>query len=237
MALLLVFVMSTVLLRANVFVVFYATAKGKTGHTGIAIDSYDIFVHDRICNDVAYSVNDTQSTGRLIYYDLWPKSDAFIRSHLKRDLEPSYFRLPRTSGEQDITVSSLLLKGIPHKENQPVDALIEIETCPFEDYKLITYLQNLADEDKCFNAQLFNCTDFVCKGLSVIAGKKFTAKETVLFSSFSTPNKLFRKLEHTQQFAVIIIKHPGEQMKGSFLSQKIVPEFKTLIRKKIITQL
>ncbi len=133
-----------------------------------------------------YSVNDTQATGRLIYYDLWPKSDAFIRSHLKRDLEPSYFRLPRTSGEAAITVSSLLSKGIPHKEDQPVDGLIEIKTCPFEDYQLINYLQELTDANKCFNAQLFNCTDFVCKGLSVIAGKKFTAKERVLFSKFSS---------------------------------------------------
>src|SRR3954471_6665084 len=130
MLLFLIFLMSTTLLRANVFIIFYATAKGKTGHAGIAVDSYSIFVHDRISNEDEYSVNDTQSTGNLIYYDLWPKSDAFIRKHLKRDLEPSYFRLPRTSGDAAITINSLLSKGIPHKENQPVDGLIEIETCP-----------------------------------------------------------------------------------------------------------
>ena len=235
--LLLLFLMCTTLLQANVFVVFYTTVKGKTGHAGIAIDSYDIFVRDRIYNNVTYSVNDTQATGRLIYYDLWPKSDAFIRSHLKRDLEPSYFRLPRTSGEPSITVGSLLSKGIPHKENQPVDGLIEIETCPFEDYQLINYLQELTDANRCFNAQLFNCTDFVCKGLSAIAGKKFTAKETVLFSRFSTPNRLFRKLERSHLFAIHIIKHPGVQVEGSFLAQRIVPELKTRIRKKIIIQL
>lgn len=233
----LIFLMSVTFMHANVFVIFYTTAKGKTGHAGIAIDSYDIFVHDHIQNNVEYAVNDTQSTGRLIYYDLWPKSDAFIRSHLKRDLEPAYFRLPRTSGDQAITVSSLLSKGIPHKEHQPVDGLIEIETCPFEDYKLIAYLQNLTDVNKCFNAQLFNCTDFVCKGLSAIAGKKFTAKEMFLLSRFSTPNCLFRKLEHSDLFAIHIIKHPGEQVQGSFLSQRIVPELKSRIRKKTITQL
>lgn len=235
--LLLFLVMSTTLLHANVYVVFYTTVKGKTGHAGIAVDSYDIFVRDRIDNNTEYSVNDTQATGRLIYFDLWPKSDAFIRSHLKRDLEPSYFRLPRTSGEEAITVNSLLTTGIPHKENQPVDGLIEIETCPFEDYQLITYLQELTDANKCFNAQLFNCTDFVCKGLSAIAGKKFTAKETVLFSRFSTPNCLFRKLERSNLFAAHIIKHPGEQVEGSFLAQRVVPELKTRIRKKIIIQL
>ena len=39
--------------------------------------------------------------------------------------------------------------------------MIEIETCPYEDYQLIAYLQTLVDANKCFNAQLFNCTDFV----------------------------------------------------------------------------
>ena len=235
--LLLIFTMSAMMLHANVYVVFYTTVKGKTGHAGIAIDSYDIFVHDLIQNNMEYSVNDTQATGRLIYYDLWPKSDAFIRSHLKRDLEPSYFRLPRTSGEAAITVSSLLSKGIPHKEDQPVDGLIEIKTCPFEDYQLINYLQELTDANKCFNAQLFNCTDFVCKGLSTIAGKKFTAKERVLFSKFSTPNRLFRKLEKSPLFVTHIIKHPGKQIEGSFLAQRIVPELKSRIRKKTIIQL
>lgn len=237
MVLVLIFLMSATLLHANVYVIFYTTVKGKTGHAGIAIDSYDIFVYDRVANNIEYSVNDTQSTGRLIYYDLWPQSDAFIRSHLKRELEPSYYRLPRTSADADITVSSLLSKGIPHKENLPVDGLIEIETCPYEDYQLIAYLQALVDANKCFNAQLFNCTDFVCKGLSLLAGKKFTAKETVLFSRFSTPNRLFRKLERSHLFAMHIIKHPGEQVEGSFLAQRIVPELKTRIRKKIIIQL
>jgi hypothetical protein len=225
------------LLHANVFVIFYATHKGKTGHAGIAIDRYDIFVYDKIQNNVEYSVNDTQSTGNLVYFDLWPKSDAFIRKHLKRDLEPSYYRFPRTSVDVPITISSLLSKGIPHKEYKPVDGLIEIETCPFQDYQLIDYLQALADEEKCFNAQLFNCTDFVCKGLTTVLGKKFTAKERVLFSRFSTPNRLFKKLENSDEFETHIIKHPGKQMEGSFLAQKIVPELKTRIRKKITIQL
>ena len=68
--LLLIFTMSAMMLHANVYVVFYTTVKGKTGHAGIAIDSYDIFVHDLIQNNMEYSVNDTQATGRLIYYDL-----------------------------------------------------------------------------------------------------------------------------------------------------------------------
>ena len=224
-------------MQANVFVIFYATYKGKTGHAGIAIDRYDIFVHDLMENNIAYSVNDTQSTGNLIYFDLWPKSDAFIRSHLKRDLEPSYYQLPRSSSEQRITVQSLLSKGIPHKEFLPVDGLIEIETKPYQDYNLISYLSKLSEADKCFNAQLFNCTDFVCNGLSILLGKKFTARETVLFSRFSTPNKLFRKLENSRQFTTHVIKHPGEQMEGSFLTQKIIPELKTRMRKKTNEQL
>ena len=223
--------------NANVFVIFYATYKGKTGHAGIAVDSYDIFVHDLIKNNVEYAVNDTQSTGNLIYFDLWPKSDAFIRKHLKKDLEPSYYRLPRSSNEARITVSSLLTKGLPHREFQPVDGMIEIETQPYQDYRLLSFLIELSEAEKCFNAQLFNCTDFVCRGLTVLTGKKFTAKERVLFSNFSTPNKLFKKLEHTKAFVTHIIKHPGEQMEGSFFTQKIRPEFKNRIRKKNTEQL
>lgn len=223
--------------QANVFVVFYATYKGKTGHAGIAVDRYNIFVHDVMENNRMYAVNDTQSTGNLVYFDLWPKGDAFIRRHLKRDLEPSYYQLPRSSNEARITVHSLLSKGLPHKEFQPVDGLIEIETKPYQDYQIISYLTELSESEKCFNAQLFNCTDFVCKGLSVLTGKKFTAKETVLFSRFSTPNELFRKLERSRQFTTHVIKHPGEQMEGSFLTQKIIPELKNRMRKKTNEQL
>lgn len=224
-------------LNANVFVIFYATYKGKTGHAGIAVDSYDIFIHDHIENNISYSVNDTQSTGNLIYFDLWPKGDAFIRSHLKRDLDPVYYQLPRSSNEAKITVYSLLKKGLPHKEFQPVDGLIEIETKPYQDYHLLSFLIGLADQGQCFNAQLFNCTDFVCMGLTELTGKKFTAKEMVLFSRFSTPNKLFKKLNHSDTFITHIIKHPGEQMDGSFLTQKIIPELKNRMRKKTTEQL
>lgn len=223
-------------MHANVFVIFYATYKGKTGHAGIAVDRYDIFVHDLIENNEIHSVNDTQATGNLVYFDLWPKGDAFIRAHLKRDLEPSYYQLPRSSNEQKITVNSLLAKGLPHKEFQPVDGLIEIETHPFQDYRLQNFLTELAAAEKCFNAQLFNCTDFVCRGLTVLTGKKFTAKEVVLFSRFSTPNALFKKLEHTQLFIVHILKHPGREMEGSFFTQKIIPELKNRIRPRKTTE-
>jgi hypothetical protein len=223
-------------MHANVFVVFYATYKGKTGHAGIAIDRYDILVRDRIGNNMEYTVTDTQTTGNLVYFDLWPKGDAFIRAHLKRDLEPCYYELPRGSNEQRITVNSLLAKGLPHKEFQPVDGLIEIETHPFQDYRLIDFLTALAAADKCFNAQLFNCTDFVCRGLTVLTGKKFTAKEVVLFSRFSTPNALFKKLEHSSIFITHILKHPGKEMEGSFFTQKIIPELKNRIRARKTTE-
>jgi hypothetical protein len=118
-----------------------------------------------------------------------------------------------------------------------VDGLIEIETKPYQDYQLMSYLREFSEKERCFNAQFFNCTDFVCKGLTVLGGKKFTAKERVLFSHFSTPNKLFRKLEHSTSFTTRVIKHPGEQMQGSFLAQKIIPELKTRMRKKTNEQL
>ena len=223
-------------MHANVFVVFYATYKGKTGHAGIAIDRYDVFVRDVIKDDIEYSVNDTQATGNLVYFDLWPKGDAFIRSHLKKELEPKYYQLPRASTDAKITVRSLLAKGLPHKEFQPVDGLIEIETRPFQDNALITFLEELSAAEKCFNAQLFNCTDFVCAGLTQLSGKKFSAKEAVLFSKFSTPNQLFKKLEDTRTFKVNIIKHPGKEMEGSFFSQKIIPELKNRIRQKKTTE-
>ncbi len=238
LVLLLIFLGSTTpALKANVYVIFYATYKGKTGHAGIAIDRYDIFVNDVIRDNREYAVNDTQATGHLVYFDLWPQSDVFIRKHLKRDLEPSYYQLPRSSNEARITIESLLTKGLPHKEFLPVDGLIEIETKPYQDYRLLSFLVELSDVQKCFNAQLFNCTDFVCSGLTVLTGKKFTAKERVLFSSFSTPNKLFKKLNHSKILITHILKHPGEQMDGSFLTQKIIPELKNRIRKKTNEQL
>ena len=233
--LLFIFIISAVpAVNANVFVIFYATHHGKTGHTGIAVDSYDIFVHD---SDYSLSVNDTQSTGNLIYFDLWPKSDAFIRGHLKRNLEPSYYKLPRASNEQKITINSLLTKGLPHKEFQAVDGLIEIETKPYQDYKLILFLTHLSESNKAFNAQFYNCTDFVCSGLSILINKKFTAKEFFPFTCFSTPNKLFKKLTTTRAFEISILKHPGKEIEGCFVAQKIIPELKNKIRKKNTEQL
>jgi hypothetical protein len=58
----------------------------------------------------------------------------------------------------------------------------------------------------------------------------------VLFSRFSTPNALFKKLEHTKLFIVHILKHPGKEIEGSFFTQKIIPELKNRIRQRKPTE-
>src|ERR1044071_162622 len=48
----------------NVYIVIYATADGRTGHAGIAIDNYQV----HILGDK----EDTVADGTLTYFDLWP---------------------------------------------------------------------------------------------------------------------------------------------------------------------
>ncbi|MFZ2899980.1 MAG: hypothetical protein WA004_15240 [Saprospiraceae bacterium] len=205
---------------ADVYVVIYATFNGRTGHAGIAVDKYAVKVRDcRECpGAVAY---DTVKTGNLLYYDLWPKEDQFDMQRLFEQIPATFFRLPASSAELPITVNTLLLKGIPHEEGYPCDALLKIKTTYEADKELEAFLNGFIDRQNSFNALTFNCADFVERAVEHLLCTEVNADEWVFPKTFATtPNKLYKELAALPE--VIIIKNPGEKVAGSFWKERII---------------
>src|SRR3982751_2262449 len=107
----------------NVYIVFYATSQGKTGHVGIAVDNYKIVFRNSATENTISQLADTLTSGELTYYDFWPNEDDFTVAQTGKDIPGVYFKLPVSSSQTEITANSLYDKGIPHKEHYPPDGL------------------------------------------------------------------------------------------------------------------
>jgi hypothetical protein len=209
--------------RGDVYVVIYATTSEKTGHAGIAIDRYQILVHDGPAGSGAAAWYDTVRTGTLVYYDLWPADDAIVRDLASRAVEPRYYKLPGGSSERAITVESLCTQGIPHKEGYPCDGLLRIPTSPGEDFALLAYLDRQIDLQRPFDAWTFNCVDFVLLGIERVTGKAIDAGETVFLRKSATPNRLYQVLRGER--GIDIIKNADYTTKGSFWQERVLQVF------------
>ncbi len=203
----------------DVYVIIYATHDGKSGHAAIAVDKYTVKIRD--CSSCPGKVSyDTVRTGELLYYDLWPIDDRFNKERLFDNVSAQFFRLPASSAERPISISSLKYRGIPHEENYPVDGLLRIPTSPQKVEKLKEYLDNLISRDTTFNAVHFNCADFVELGLEYLLKKDIWVDERVLFVYATTPNRLYQVLEKME--GIEVLKDPGELINGSFLYERIL---------------
>src|SRR5262249_39322261 len=147
--------------RADVYVVIYATTEAKTGHAGVAIDRYQIQHTDVVAGGVRAERADTVRTGQLTYYDLWPKDDAIPRAPTLPQVAPQYYKLPAASSERAIPVESLETRGVPHKEGYACDGLLRISTGAAADFALGRYLDGQMDRNRPFDAWRFNCVDYV----------------------------------------------------------------------------
>lgn len=203
----------------DVYVIFYATYNGRTGHVGIAVDRYEVKIRD--CASCPGRVaRDTVSTGRLLYFDLWPQDDGFDRERVFATLPAQYFRLPASSAEAPITVSSLITRGIPHEEYYACDGLLKIASSPDQDKQLVHFLDQLVGENRAFHAILFNCADFVELGLEHLLQTDLYADEKVLLVRPTTPNRLYQSLVKLP--GVTVLKDPGERISGSFFKERIL---------------
>jgi hypothetical protein len=207
--------------RADVYVVIYATTQSKTGHAGIAVDRYEIQKTDAVAGGVRTERADTVRTGKLTYYDMWPKDDVIPRALTFREVEPQYYRLPGGSSEREITVQSLETRGVPHKEGYPCDGLIRIRTRPAADFALGRYLDRQLDLKKPFDAWRFNCVDFVLLALKPVLGTKLDAREPVLVRRAATPNRLYRALRALA--GIEVVKNADQVTRGSFLEERVLP--------------
>ncbi len=202
----------------DVFIVYYATSKGKTGHMGIAVDNYRI-VFKQGHGTAENGAPDTVKTGELTYYDLWPDDDDFRVSHIKQDMKAVYYKLP-VSSTGSITINSLYDEGIPHKEHYPSDGLLRVRTSWDEDRKMIRLLDSLVESAHPFNATGFNCSDFVRLPMERLLGSSLHGKEFVLTGWSTTPNKLYRELR--KQPRVEVVKNADQKAKRSFLGQRVL---------------
>jgi hypothetical protein len=221
----------TILLFANIvalagirtsdtaYLVYYATIDGKTGHIGIAIDNYRILYREVRSSKGQIEVSDTIPSGHLTYFDLWPAEDHFNAARTAVDVPAVYYKLPVSSTEE-ITLNSLYDNGIPHKEYYPCDGILKIKTGWQQDQKLIRILDSISNLKRLFNAQKFNCADFVELALEKLLSVDLKSKEFVLSGWSTTPNKLYRNMLRLQN--VEIVKDPGDKSNGSFLKERIL---------------
>lgn len=205
---------------ANVYVVFYMTLDGTTGHVGIAIDNYKVLVRSKVMDGVEIRKEETHNTGDLSFFDLWPEKEVRY-GRFNRNTEPYYFKLPRTTAEAKITVETLLYRGLPHRYRRPCDALVSITTTPKEDAELLEFIHQLSEKRPYYNARKYNCADFVCLCLQQILKRKIKAREFVPMSMISTPNKLFRRLKKMPN-RVEVLRDPGSKANGSFIKERIL---------------
>ena len=204
---------------ADVYLVYYATVNGKTGHVGIAVDNYKIIIREQWCNGSSIEVEDTVATGELTYYDLWPAEDDFNVFSTGRDMPAVYYQLPVSSTEE-ITLNTLRDKGIPHKERYACDGILRFPTHWRQDDSLRRYLDQLMAQGRAFNARSFNCTDFVKLAFEKLLGTPLDATEFILVGRSATPNALYRELR--TQPGVIVVKNADALANGRFLSERIL---------------
>ena len=158
-------------LPQDVYLIFYATLNGESGHVGIAIDKYYIRIKDGM--DVEYFERyDTVASGYLTYYDLWPKNEYYNKSLSNSNVEARYCKLPRASWEDDISLQTIYYKGIPQNKGYPCDGIIRIKTAPWQDYDLIEYLDSIVIENPPFNVRNNNCADFAEQAIEYLTGKE-----------------------------------------------------------------
>jgi hypothetical protein len=199
----------------DVYVIYYATSKGKTGHMGVAMDTYKIIykeVDDKL-------VADTVTTGELVYYDLWPNEDDFSVNKTGRDIPAVYFRLPLSSTEE-ITLNSLYDEGIPHREHYPSDGILQVKTTWEQDQWMIKFIDSMITVNRDFNARKFNCADFVRIPVEKLLGVSLKSKEFIGTGWSTTPNKLYQRLREMEN--VKVIKNADDKAQGSFFGQRVM---------------
>ncbi len=205
----------------TIYIVYYATVGGKTGHIGIAVDNYRIVFREVKAGKGRKEVSDTIANGKLTYYDLWPEEDQFTAARTAMDIPAAYYKLPVSSTEE-ITLNLLYDSGIPHKEFYPCDGILKIKTTWQQDQQLVHLLDSMMETKRLFNAQLFNCADFVRVALEDLLRVDLRSKEFVMTGWSTTPNKLYRSILRLDN--VEVIKDPGRKPEGSFLKERIIYE-------------
>lgn len=205
----------------DIYLVFYATANGKSGHVGIAVDNYKVTVKDTFDEkNNRIAVYDTIKNGALTYYDLWPKTDDFNAFNVDKNVPAIYFKLPSASWEDDITIDSLKKIGIPHEEHYPVDGLLQITSSVKEDFEIKKHIEELIEKNQDFNVRDFNCADFVELIIEKQCKCNIEADESIVLKLSTTPNRIYQEVSNFKN--IKIIKDASKKAKGAFTSERLI---------------
>lgn len=209
--------------KSDIYFVFYATINGKSGHAGIAVDNYKTVVKEYL-NEESQLVRRYEKikTGTLTYYDLWPEKDDFNVQNVDKDVKAKYFKLPKATWEEEITINSLITKGIPHEEHYPADGLIKITSTPNSDEQLKKYIEEIINKNKAFNVRTFNCADFIELIIEKFCTCEIYAEEEILFRKSTTPNKLYKAIQQLKNST--ILKDGSKKAEGSFTLQRLIKQ-------------
>jgi len=202
----------------DIYLIFYLSKDGKTGHLGMAIDNYNILVRDKVINGVRFSEYDTVRDYTLTYFDLWGPPEIPLYQH-STNLQSRYYRLPRTSAEPKITVGYFLTKGLPHSYDYPCDGLLRIKTSPSLDYQMVQVAEALQRQFNYFNSRHYNCVDYIVRCLNTLFKVEIEAKEFIPFTWSSTPNKLYRNIG--SYLKVEVVKDASAYADRSFFRERI----------------
>jgi hypothetical protein len=202
----------------DIYLIFYLSQNGRTGHIGIAIDNYRIVVRDIITDGKEITEYDSVKNYTLTYFDLWGPPEIRVDQH-SENLACRYYKLPRTSAEPDITLRYFLSKGLPHAYDYPCDGLLRIHTTPAQDMEMIRIAEEIQLQYPYFNTRHYNCVDYVIQCLNTLFGIQIEAKEYIPFSWSSTPNKLYSSIG--EYFDVEVLKDAGNEVSKSFVSERI----------------
>jgi hypothetical protein len=203
----------------DIYIVFYATCKGKTGHMGIAVDNYKYVYKQKQVRNKTVEYEDTLTTGEFTYFDIWPNEDDFNATKTSKNIPAVYYKLPTSTLGEAITINSLFDKGITHKEHYACDGLLRIKTNSIQDQWFTMILDSMVEANKPFNGRQFNCADFVRIPLEMFFKQPLKSKEFVLAGWSTTPNKLYRTLRKRKEIEVI--KNADEKAAGAFIVQRI----------------
>ncbi len=203
----------------DIYIVFYATHKGKTGHIGIAVDNYKYVYKQKQVDNKTIEYEDTVTTGELTYFDIWPNEDDFNAAKTGKNIPAVYFKLPTSTLGEAITINSLFDKGITHKEHYACDGLLRIKTNSTQDQWFNMLVDSMIERNRPFNGRQFNCADFVRIPLEILFKQPLTSKEFVLAGWSTTPNKLYRTLRKRKEIEVV--KNADAKASGSFIVQRV----------------
>jgi len=205
----------------DIYVILFATYNGQTGHIGLAVDNYNIYISENENNTSEY---DTLSNATLTYFDFWPATDDFDKIRVNIPVEGRFEKVPGASYEPDLTLYKLYKSSLygllDHIGYEQTDGILRISTSPAIDYQLYQVLDSISTSERAFSVREYNCADFVEECIETVLSLDIYADEFIPYSFSTTPNKLFRKLKALPR--ALIIKDPGKKAEGSFWREKLV---------------